>query len=267
LNDLIHNAAKDDKTGKISSYYIRAFTQYIIRSERFRHLYRPLGGFQSKYKYSIAEIRALAMKGAESAKACLPLIHIIVHNSTSGNSAAHISGKIKSINAAKMHLSKLSGLFKPKDEDDVISSETLNVRTVFSPSSTFRNYPISSKNFEKHWTVFHETAEFVAALYCIQNLRVDVRRKTTLENVLTSSRKLSTFDRVLGGRIERLPFGRTDFQLELVRRAEYFAKFLTARRKIDTAKRFPTTDKSLPSDLGIFSEAALTLDGHLKFQI
>jgi hypothetical protein len=243
INQTIHLKAAAKDSSEEKSYYNSAFIEFFLH-RRFQKIYRPLGGFNSRAIYSYNDIRERIKEAAKNAEYCMPPIDILVNTPPEATKSKSKNQSLRSMKNAKWMLDELH---ENRDDNDP-----------FSPSSEYRGKAISSKNFEKYWKTYKQSAEFVAALYCIRNPIVTKTKISTVDklNRNKSHRSLNMLHELLLGNFDRLPYRNSAFQKELIGRAAYFSQFLTSRRSLNYPDRFPDKIDKLRCEVNIFSTAA-----------
>jgi hypothetical protein len=258
INRIAHKKALKSQNAK-TPYTIAALANFFAMFlHRYKHIYGPLGGFDSITQYSLFEITSWSKENAQRGKFCLQFVDILNHQASKPSQTQftpnfdHAKIWMDQFNDVVMRIQKPKKFHDLKKHDG-FSDYGIAPNKIFDAQTQYAEKQIGRKEFEVYWKSCKQSAEFIAALYCIE---IDAAKLYPSARAnLKPAKRVNALDAIIQGSIERLPFSSQRFQTEVVQRAKFFSTLLTTRRKV--RHEFPPELPGMRSDLAIFAKETL----------
>jgi hypothetical protein len=223
-------------------------------------VFSALGGFDSKYRYSVTELKAMTAKHAKHAETCLFLLDVMLK----------LSGPDKMITptAAKSKLVAWFDETAPAPIRANRSTSRTKARSDFNdpfkkllePDTQLSNlHSKSVPNYEKQWAEYKHGFEFIAALFSMRagnHWEPLQAQKSGTPPPYTSALRY-----IIDRKIYLLPLADPKFQTELLGRAKYFSHYMERRKNIAGLKARFADVREISAQLEI-----LSADGTKVFQ-
>ncbi len=242
LNHQIHQRTKEAPKLK-TSYYTRAVDAFAKAGAEFGRVYGPLGGFYSRPHHSMMQIRDRYSRFAVDAKKCLQIVDILAYLDQNGKESNQSRAVeiLSDIGAAhKLDASDPYALKEPFSENSTHSADEL----------------LGVKNYGKLFSDCQLSIEFLAALSCIDVKKTILRGKAK-DKAYLKGKRLNALDAIIERSVNELPFESRKFQMELVRKAKHFSRFVSWRRTLGPESRFSDDLEELGANLSIFKGEVL----------